>query len=217
MSRYGMTHPPAFATSSFTEEDFAEQREQAHVRDAIEDAIEALKKTDALRAHAPRLVRTTGSYISGLETWEDTRAFLLGCDWREVSPESLPEGVAQPGVRYFRAYMGHLHLATAYQNTITVAEARRRGLTLESRVHKPDPDCEINPRGLGVFTPYRADVATPTREIWIIIGQYDGHEVPYTWHPGAPAVPVTKAMYDALDAGDWDNPILAEVNVHLPQ
>lgn len=213
MSRFGMTQPPAFFTTA--RGGTVATTPLPSAGEIISRAIGALEMTEALRAHAPRLVRETGSYVEGLDNWEDTREFLLACSWEEMDPAGLPEGVAQPGVRYLRARLGHL--AMAYQNTITVARARERGLTLESRVHKPDSECGINPRGLGVFTDDRAKVQIRTNEVWIIVGQYDGHEVPYTWHPGAPAVPVTKAMYEALDAGDWDNLVLAEVNVHLPK
>jgi hypothetical protein len=183
----------------------------------VQNALDALANdpSEELRKHAERLVRRTGSSVAGIDSWPRTYTFLHECEWEEVSWKDLPPGAGHPVARYFRAPISGEWRAS--KNTITVAEARKRGLALEVQVHKPDPTCPVNPRGLGVFTSDRADVATPTREVWIILGPSGDKVVPWTWHPGAPAVPVTKAMYEALDAGRWDDPILAEVNVHLPQ
>jgi len=160
------------------------------------------------------LVRTTGSFVPGLgANWEATRAFLESLDWEEVAWTDLPEGSGIPIARYFRAS------GQGVRNTMTVAEARRRGIVLESRVHKPDDSPESpNPRGLGVFADHKAeDVQVQTDEVWIILGPFGDLTVPWTWHPGAPAVPVIKAQYSALDEGRWDDPGLQSVNVHLQQ
>lgn len=160
------------------------------------------------------LVRRTGSFVPGLEgTWEATRAFLQSLDWEEVSWDSLPEGCGIPVARYFRA------TGAGIRNTMTVAEARARGIDLECRIHKPDDSPQsINPRGLGVFADHKAeDVQTQTNEIWIILGPFGNLLVPWAWHPGCPAIPVTKRHYNALESGQWDAPELQGVNVHLLQ
>jgi len=184
---------------------------------AVLTALSAISQSNDPRLSGHRnngLVRTTGSYVPGLEpTWDAAKAFLESLDWEEVPWDSLPEGAGIPVARYFRA------AGTGIRNTMTVAEARRRGIVLECKVHKPAEDPEDpNPRGLGVFAEHRAaDVQEETQETWIILGPSGDLIVPWTWHPGPPAVPVTKRHYPALDAGRWDAPELQQVNVHLQQ
>ena len=182
-------------------------------------AIAALADSSNPEAETHRrlgLVRTSGSYIPWLaKTWEATRTFLESQDWEEISWKDLPPGAGIPIARYFRAPNGG-----GVHNTMTVGEARARGIPLESRIHKPSPDgTGPNPRGLGVFAEVRAeDVQEVTNEVWVILGPAFGEDLaPWTWHPGPPAVPVSCAHYEALDSGRWDDPGLQVVNVHLLQ
>jgi hypothetical protein len=184
---------------------------------AVLNALETISATTDERLIAHRdggLVRTTGSFVPGLgQDWQATRDFLSSLDWEEVAWDSLPEGCGIPIARYFKA------TGSGVMNTMTVGEARRRGITLEVRVHKPDPTGKSpNPRGLGVFAQVRAaDVQTQTDEVWLILGPSGDLVIPWCWHPGAPAVPVVEAHYDALDNNDWSDPELQNVNVHLLQ
>ena len=187
----------------------------------MSDVFAALKavsesfQPEAIQHRLEGLVRSTGSFVPGLSpSWEATRAFLEGLDWEEVAWDSLPEGAGIPVARYFRATG-----SAGVRNTMSVAEARARGIELESRVHKPDPTGKSpNPRGLGIFADHKAeDVQVQTDEVWIILGPFGDLVVPWTWHPGPPAVPVTKRHYDALESGKWDDPGMQDVNVHLQQ
>lgn len=159
------------------------------------------------------LVRRTGSYVPGLEaTWEATRAFLESLTWKEVPWDSLPKGAGIPIARYFKAE------GAGIRNTMTVSDARLRGIDLECRVHKPGDEDGPNPKGLGIFAQHRAeDVQIETNEIWIILGPSGDDLIPWTWHPGRPAVPVMKRHYSALEEGRWHAPQLVNVNVHLLQ
>ena len=184
---------------------------------AVLTALSAISKStdQGLVGHRNNgLVRTTGSYVPGLEpTWDAAKAFLESLDWEEISWDALPEGAGIPVARYFKARGKGIH------NTMSVREARRRGITLAVNVHKPDPTGKSpNPKGLGVFADHKAaDVQVQTDEVWVILGPSGDLVVPWTWHPGPPAVPVTKRHYSALEEGRWDAPELQDVNVHLQQ
>ena len=184
---------------------------------AVPTALAAVSESlnpEAVKHRNGGLVRSTGSFVPGLEpTWEAARAFLESLNWEEIAWDALPEGAGIPVARYFKA------VGAGIRNTMTVAEARRRGIDLECRVHKPDDSGKSpNPKGLGVFAAHRAaDVQEETEEIWVILGPFGDLTVPWTWHPGAPAVPVTKRHYSALEEGRWDAPELQDVNVHLQQ
>ena len=177
-------------------------------------AISESTNPEVVKHRENGLVRSTGSFVPGLTpSWEATQAFLEALTWEEVAWTDLPEGAGIPVARYFKAN------ASGIRNTMTVSEARARGIGLECRIHKPDDSPESpNPRGLGIFADHRAaDVQEETDEVWIILGPFGDLVVPWTWHPGAPAVPVTKAQYSALDNGRWDAPELQDINVHLQQ
>ena len=169
------------------------------------------------------LVRQSGSFVEGPDTLAKTLALLHGLDWTKHKWDTLPEGAGIPIAFYYRAMLPAE--TTAFCNAISVAEALKRGLSLEVRVQegKVNPNCTVNPRALGVFSLDGTD-PTPTREVWIILGPSEDKLVVWTWHPGPPSTPVNTSMYAALDAVTagadatdpevWGNALTA--TVHLP-
>ncbi len=188
----------------------------------VRQAVNLLSRatTPVMGTHRERLVRTRpevgGSYVPHLTSWGVTQRMLRDLDWGEIPWDTLPEGVGAPYARYFRAEMPPG--TPAFTVTMTAEQARRWGYRLEVRVGKPsDRADDPNPRGLAVWAvppEGKKFEGAYTREVWAICSAKPGG-VLWTWHPGRPAVPVVEAMYEALDAGEWDDPGLQEVNVHL--
>lgn len=193
------------------------------VRASIDKLLAATEP--GLEEHRQRcLIRTSGSFVEDLPGDEVVVAdFLSSLDWVEVPWDALPTGTGIPEARYFHARTPEG--VRAWKNTMSVREAVSRGLALEVRTHKPttgrtpeDRRKDPNPWGLGIFTEDHVEVKIPAHNIYVIVGADTG--IPWCWHPGMPAVPVTAENYIALSEM-WHtghiNRDLLDINVHIPQ
>lgn len=206
------------------------------VNAALDLMREVAKSNDRMKDHRRNcLVRTSGSWVEGLEPSEKAVEVLLRPLAWEEAPHLVPAGAKYPGCRYFRAMLPPE--VVAYRNAISVENALMFGLDLEVRVHKPStadtPEgraADPNPLGWGIFAVGGKARPIRTSEVWIVLGPNGDGLVPFCWHPGTPAAPVTKRHYGAMAqvaAADWvDQPLvwrdlyegeddIMDVTVHL--
>lgn len=208
------------------------------VNDAL-DYLRAKAQADARTKRHRRtcLVRTSGSWVEGLEPSEKAVEMLLRPLAWEEAPHLVPAGAKYPGCRYFRAALPPE--VVAYRNVVSVQGALRFGLDLEVRPHKPStadtPEeraADPNPLGWGIFAVGENARPVRTSEVWIVLGPNGDGLVPFCWHPGTPAAPVTKRHYGAMvrvAEAEWvDQPLvwrdlyegeddILDVTVHLSQ
>lgn len=210
-----------------------------HIVNAALDLMREVAQTnERMKDHRRTcLVRETGSWVEGLEPSEKaTEVLLRPLAWEEA-PHLVPAGAKYPGCRYFRAALPPE--VVAYRNAISVQGALRCGMDLEVRPHKPStadtPEeraSDPNPLGWGIFAVGGKARPVRTSEVWIVLGPNGDGLVPFCWHPGTPAAPVTKRHYPALERvrdAEWvDQPLvwrdlyegeddIMDVTVHLSQ
>ena len=203
------------------------------------DHLRAVAQTNDRMADHRRtcLVRETGSWVEGLEPSEKaTEVLLRPLAWEEA-PHLVPAGAKYPGCRYFRAMLPPE--VVAYRNVVSVDDALAFGFDLEVRPHKPStadtPEeraADPNPLGWGIFALGENARPVRTREVWIVLGPHGDGLVPFCWHPGLPAAPVTKRHYAAMarvagaewvdQPGVWDDlaeegDAIMDATVHLSQ
>jgi len=175
------------------------------VNEALDNIRSRAQGDPETAAHRRRcLVRTSGSWVEDLAPSEKAVEMLLRPLAWEEAPHLVPSGAQLPGCRYLRAMLPPE--VVAFRNVCTVDDALTYGFDLEVRPHKPSTAAtpegrakDLNPWGLGIFAVGESARPVRTSEVWIVLGS-DGQDglIPYCWHPGLPAAPVTKRHYEAL-------------------
>ena len=175
----------------------------------------AASQDPEIQAHCRQLVRTSGSYVEGMDTIGKVHIYLSALPWEEVEHSALHPRSTVEIVRYFKASIPEeLRDHQAVKNVVNVSQALEMGLELELQVNKPSNDPkDPNPEGLGIYAVGTATM--PTDEVWIGLGPFKGLIVPWFWHPGALGVPVRKSDYEALKAGRWSE--VPYLTVHLTE
>jgi hypothetical protein len=141
----------------------------------VQAAIEGMKALDATywgKTLQQRLPGGAGSTVLGFDTSETLEAALLSANWEEYTPD--PSSV-MPGCQYFvtrdiTGFEGLIDVETLDPSTLVVLDDPKGTGKLSCLV-----SVEV-PRAKADFTV-------------LVVGEEDGRQVAFTFHPGAPVSP----------------------------
>lgn len=121
-----------------------------------------------------------GSIYEDIETVEQMEAALLDADW---VPATHPD--VMPGCTAFKT---------------TSIKSGRYGLVEIDSLPDDVSLVASDPKGTGcVSMTVKGTRGEKTDETWIILGNEDGHEVVFTFHPGKPVRPSVVTVVDCPD------------------
>ena len=154
-----------------------------NANELVNAAIDETKKVLAdyfVSTCKQRLAGGAGSVYEGIASVEEMEAALRSADWEQTEhPDVMPGCVAYRTQSISGGHYGLIRIADLPDDAVLTA---------------------ADPKGTGTVSMTVVGTVGPeTPETWLIVGNEDGHDVVFTFHPGEPVRPSLVTVEDLPD------------------